>query len=95
MRRLRGAAGGDAPVDGRRFLAALQDCLFPSRDSELLEYWEFLVVFEASSRLLLPPKYALITLEEINGRPRLLPAAVSNRRWYDNCVSKCVVPWLS
>jgi len=72
-------AGTEAPVEIRHFLAALQD-YFPSRDSELLEYMELLAVFEASSRRLLPPKYATMTPEEMDTRLRLLRAAVSNRR---------------
>ena len=71
--------GTDAPVEIRHFIAALQD-YFPSRDSELLEYMELLAVFEASSRRLLPPKYATMTPEEMDARLRLLRAAVSNRR---------------
>jgi hypothetical protein len=72
-------AGADAAVEARHFLAALKD-YFPSRDSELLEYMELLAVFEASSRRLLPPKYAAMTPEEMDARLRLLRAAVSNRR---------------
>ncbi len=72
-------SGADAAVEARHFLAALKD-YFPSRDSELLEYMELLAVFEASSRRLLPPKYAAMTPEEMDARLRLLRAAVSNRR---------------
>ena len=50
-------AGGDAPVDAEHFARAAAD-YFPSRDAELLEYMELLAVFEASSRRLLPAKYA-------------------------------------
>src|SRR5262249_2615413 len=71
--------GPDAPVEERHFVAALQD-YFPSRDAELLEYMELLAVFEASSRRLLPPKYASMTPEERDARLRVLRAAVSNRR---------------
>jgi AAA+ superfamily predicted ATPase len=71
--------GTDAPVEIRHFLAAFED-YFPNRDSELLEYMELLAVFEASSRRLLPPKYATMTPEEMDVRLRLLRAAVSNRR---------------
>jgi SpoVK/Ycf46/Vps4 family AAA+-type ATPase len=72
-------SGSEAPVEDRHFVAALQD-YFPSRDSELLEYMELLAVFEASSRRLLPPKYASMTPEEMDARLRLLRAAVANRR---------------
>ena len=50
-------AGGDAPIKAEHFSGAATD-YFPSRDVELLEYMELLAVFEASSRRLLPPKYA-------------------------------------
>jgi transitional endoplasmic reticulum ATPase len=73
------APGVDAPVEIRHFLAALED-YFPNRDSELLEYMELLAVFEASSRRLLPPKYATMTPEEMDARLRLLRATVANRR---------------
>ena len=43
---------------------------FPSRDVELLEYMELLAVFEASSRRLLPAKYASMTPEELDLRLR-------------------------
>ena len=72
-------AGGDAPVEARHFLAAAQD-YFPSRDVELLEYMELLAVFEASSRRLLPAKYAAMSPEELDTRLRLLRATVGNRR---------------
>jgi hypothetical protein len=41
---------------------------------------ELLAVFEASSRRLLPPKYAAMTPEQMDARLRLLRAAVANRR---------------
>ena len=53
---------------------------FPSRDAELLEYMELLAVFEASSRRLLPPKYASMQPEELDERLRRLRAVVGNRR---------------
>ncbi|MEI8191443.1 MAG: AAA family ATPase, partial [candidate division NC10 bacterium] len=70
---------GDAPVQAEHFLAAAAD-YFPSRDVELLEYMELLAVFEASSRRLLPAKYATMTPEELDARLRLLRATVGNRR---------------
>jgi SpoVK/Ycf46/Vps4 family AAA+-type ATPase len=71
--------GGDAPVTAAHFEKAASD-YFPSRDAELLEYMELLAVFEASSRRLLPPKYAHMTPEELDVRLRLLRATVGTRR---------------
>lgn len=73
------AAGPEAPVAAEHFLAAAGD-YFPSRDAELLEYMELLAVFEASSRRLLPAKYAGLTPEELDARLRLLRATIGNRR---------------
>ena len=72
-------AGGDAPVTAAHFEKAASD-YFPSRDAELLEYMELLAVFEASSRRLLPAKYAHMTPEELDVRLRLLRATVGTRR---------------
>lgn len=72
-------AGGDAPVTAEHLARAAGD-YFPSRDAELLEYMELLAVFEASSRRLLPPKYAAMTAEALDARLRLLRATVGNRR---------------
>jgi ATP-dependent 26S proteasome regulatory subunit len=66
-------------VTADRFIKAAAD-YFPSRDVELLEYMELLAVFEASSRRLLPPKYANITPEELDLRMRQLRAVVGSRR---------------
>jgi SpoVK/Ycf46/Vps4 family AAA+-type ATPase len=49
----------------RRPLHPRRRRLLPSRDVELLEYMELLAIFEASSRLLLPPKYVSVTPEEL------------------------------
>ena len=73
------AAGGDAPVLAGNFLTAAAD-YFPSRDVELLEYMELLAVFEASSRRLLPAKYAGMSPEELDARLRLLRVTVGGRR---------------
>ena len=62
-----------------RFIRAAAD-YFPSRDVELLEYMELLAVFEASSRRLLPAKYANVTPEELDLRLRTLRATVGGRR---------------
>jgi transitional endoplasmic reticulum ATPase len=72
-------AGGDAPVTAQHLARAATD-YFPSRDAELLEYMELLAVFEASSRRLLPPKYASMQPEELDERLRRLRAIVGNRR---------------
>ena len=72
-------AGGDAPVKAEHFERAASD-YFPSRDAELLEYMELLAVFEASSRRLLPPKYAGMTPEELDARLRQLRLTVGSRR---------------
>jgi len=72
-------AGGEAAVEARHFERAAAD-YFPSRDAELLEYMELLAVFEASSRRLLPPKYASMTPEELDLRLRTLRLAVGGRR---------------
>jgi SpoVK/Ycf46/Vps4 family AAA+-type ATPase len=71
--------GGDAPVEARHFVAAAAD-YFPSRDVELLEYMELLAVFEASSRRLLPVKYANVSPEELDARLRQLRMVIGNRR---------------
>jgi SpoVK/Ycf46/Vps4 family AAA+-type ATPase len=72
-------AGGEAAVEARHFLRAAAD-YFPSRDQELLDYMELLAVFEASSRRLLPAKYANLTPEELDLRLRALRALVGSRR---------------
>jgi transitional endoplasmic reticulum ATPase len=71
--------GGRGAVTAAHFEKAASD-YFPSRDAELLEYMELLAVFEASSRRLLPAKYAHMTPEELDMRLRLLRATVGNRR---------------
>ena len=73
------AREGVSDVSADRFTRAAAD-YFPSRDVELLEYMELLAVFEASSRRLLPPKYASVTPEELDLRMRTLRAVVGGRR---------------
>jgi hypothetical protein len=46
----------------------------------MIEYMELLAVFEASSRRLLPVKYASMTPEGLDARLRLLRATVGSRR---------------
>jgi transitional endoplasmic reticulum ATPase len=72
-------AGGDAPLTEQHLVAAVND-YFPSRDVELLEYMELLAVFEASSRRLLPAKYASVSPEDLDLRLRQLRVAIGNRR---------------
>ncbi|MBE3098235.1 MAG: ATP-binding protein, partial [Planctomycetes bacterium] len=72
-------AGGDAAVTADHLARAAAD-YFPSRDTEMLEYMELLAVFEASSRRLLPPKYASMTPEELDARLRALRIIVGSRR---------------
>ncbi|HEV2802447.1 MAG TPA: AAA family ATPase [Pyrinomonadaceae bacterium] len=71
--------GGETTITAAHFERAASD-YFPSRDNELLEYMELLAVFEASSRRLLPPKYAAMTPEELDARLRLLRLTVGTRR---------------
>ena len=73
------ARDGATTVNADRFVKAAAD-YFPSRDVELLEYMELLAVFEASSRRLLPAKYANITPEELDARMRQLRMIVGSRR---------------
>ncbi|MEA2692826.1 MAG: hypothetical protein QOJ16_2213 [Acidobacteriota bacterium] len=73
------AANGDAPVTADNLIAAAAD-YFPSRDVELLEYMELLAVFEASSRRLLPVKYANVSPEQLDARLRQLRILIGNRR---------------
>ena len=73
-------AGTETSVEARHFERAAGD-YFPSRDVELLEYMELLAVFEASSRRLLPAKYASMTPEELDLRLRTLRLAVGSRRY--------------
>ena len=72
-------AGTDATVTADHFQRAASD-YFPSRDTELLEYMELLAVFEASSRRLLPAKYAAMSPEDLDARLRQLRLTVGARR---------------
>jgi SpoVK/Ycf46/Vps4 family AAA+-type ATPase len=71
--------GGEASVGSEQLVRAAGD-YFPSRDQELLDYMELLAVFEASSRRLLPAKYASMSPEELDLRLRALRAVIGNRR---------------
>ena len=52
----------------------------PSRDLEMLEYMELLAVFEASSRRMLPQKYAGMSMEALQRRLAELKVLCGNRR---------------
>ncbi len=71
--------GASATVSADHFIRAAAD-YFPSRDEELLEYMELLAVFEASSRRLLPSKYASTSPDALDARLRQLRAIVGTRR---------------
>jgi SpoVK/Ycf46/Vps4 family AAA+-type ATPase len=73
------ARAGESRVSADNFTRAAAD-YFPSRDSELLDYMELLAVFEASSRRLLPAKYAEMSPEDLDLRLRKLRAVVGSRR---------------
>ena len=90
QRRLRGggAAGRRHAAERRRrarrsttahFVQAIADYL-PPRDVEMLEYMELLAVFEASSRRMLPQKYAGISMEELQRRLAELKILCGDRR---------------
>jgi len=72
-------AGGEATMTAAHLQRAASD-YFPSRDGELLEYMELLAVFEASSRRLLPAKYAGMSAQELDDRLRHLRLTVGTRR---------------
>ena len=71
--------GPDAPVDAALLARAVKDYL-PSRDIEMIEFMELLAVFEASNRRMLPPKYAGLTVEELQSRLHTLKLKVGSRR---------------
>jgi transitional endoplasmic reticulum ATPase len=70
---------GDARVAPPQVAAAIADYL-PSRDEEMLEYMELVAVFEASSRRMLPRKYAQLSAAELQARLLALRTRVSGRR---------------
>jgi SpoVK/Ycf46/Vps4 family AAA+-type ATPase len=69
----------DEAVTPQHLADAIRDYL-ASRDSEMLEYMELLAVFEASNRKMLPPKYADLTVDELQRRLASLRAKVGLRR---------------
>jgi len=76
---LAGERAGDAPLAAEQLAAARADFL-PSRDREMLEYMELVAVFEASSRRLLPRKWAELSADELQARFLALRARVGGRR---------------
>jgi SpoVK/Ycf46/Vps4 family AAA+-type ATPase len=71
--------GPDSPLNAEDFKQAVADYL-PSRDMEMLEYMELLAVFEASNRRMLPPKYARLTVDELQSRLAELKIKCGGRR---------------
>ena len=71
--------GDDAPLTAEDLSRAVHDYL-PSRDLEMIEYMELLAVFEASNRRMLPPKYAALSVEELQQKLQLLRIKVGMRR---------------
>ncbi len=77
---LAGAAqAGEGRLLAPHLAAAVRDYL-PSRDVEMLEYMELIAVFEASSRRLLPRKYAELSAAELQRRLAELRLRVGARR---------------
>jgi transitional endoplasmic reticulum ATPase len=76
---LAGERAGDASATAEHLAAAAKDFL-PSRDREMLEYMELVAVFEASSRRLLPKKWASLPSDELQARFLALRARVGGRR---------------
>jgi SpoVK/Ycf46/Vps4 family AAA+-type ATPase len=74
-----GGYAGAGPVTPAHLADAVRDYL-PSRDAEMLEYMELIAVFEASSRKLLPAKYAALSAAELQARLAPLRARVGGRR---------------
>jgi SpoVK/Ycf46/Vps4 family AAA+-type ATPase len=72
-------AGGEVPVTVEDLRRAVHDYL-PSRDVEMLEYMELLAVFEASSRRMLPKKYAEMPLDQLQARLHELKLLAGGRR---------------
>jgi AAA+ superfamily predicted ATPase len=71
--------GPDSPLSADDFAKAVRDYL-PSRDLEMLEYMELLAVFEASNRRMLPPKYAALSVDELQKRLDQLRVVCAGRR---------------
>jgi AAA+ superfamily predicted ATPase len=76
---LAGERAGEGKATAVHLAEAVKDFL-PSRDREMLEYMELVAVFEASSRRLLPRKWAELPAEELQARYLALKARVGGRR---------------
>ena len=72
-------AAKEAPVTLEDLTRAAHDYL-PPRDLEMLEFMELLAVFEASNRRMLPPKYASLSIDELQERLHRLKLTVGLRR---------------
>lgn len=55
------------------------DDVVPSRDTRMLEYMELLAVFEASSRHMLPARFAQLTTEEVQRRLDVMRGVLGSR----------------
>ncbi len=71
--------GKDGVVTVGHFEQAIADYL-PPHDVEMLEYMELLAVFEASSRRMLPQKYAGMSMEALQRRMAELKVLCGDRR---------------
>jgi SpoVK/Ycf46/Vps4 family AAA+-type ATPase len=76
---LAGERAGEGKATAAHLAEAVKDFL-PSRDREMLEYMELVAVFEASSRRLLPKKWADLPADELQARFLALRARVGGRR---------------
>jgi SpoVK/Ycf46/Vps4 family AAA+-type ATPase len=74
-----GGYAGAGPLSPEHLVEAVRDYL-PSRDAEMLEYMELIAVFEASSRKMLPVKYASLSAAELQARLAPLKLRVGSRR---------------
>jgi SpoVK/Ycf46/Vps4 family AAA+-type ATPase len=72
-------AATETPISSENLQAAFAD-YFPSRDKNMLQFMEYLAVFECSNRKLLPEKYANLTADELQERLDTLRLLVGNRR---------------
>jgi len=76
---LAGERSGEGPATAEHLAEAARDFL-PTRDREMLEYMELVAVFEASSRRLLPKKWADLPAEELHARFLALKSRIGGRR---------------
>jgi transitional endoplasmic reticulum ATPase len=73
------AEQGEGKITAAHFAQAIADYL-PPHDREMLEYMELLAVFESSSRRMLPPKYADMSMEALQRRLAELKILCGGRR---------------